>query len=171
MARVQISKDAREKKAFVLMPAGRQVIKVTSVEMMPKGNPKNISIRAENADGIEIRNKWNIANDKQEAMFWLFYNLGCGLDADDEGFVDPMAMKGRFAEIEVTHTVLEARVNEETGKEMPERTFANFGRINGNVSGFDGGSAESEDEDTIEFDDDDDVEFDDGEDDDSIEFD
>lgn len=140
MARFKVSDKAKERKPFMLMPEGTQIIKVTKVEVKPKGNPKFILIEAVNSDGVSIRNRWDVTKEVQESMFWMFYNLGCGLDVDEEGYTDPDAMLGRFVEIVVKHTVLPATtvVDELTGeeRELPERTFANFARINGNVSGF-----------------------------------
>lgn len=137
MAGVRINKEAKERK-FVLMPEGTQVIKVTKVEVKPKGKPQVISIEAKNKDGVVITNRWDITKDMQESMFWLFYNTGCGLEEDADGFTNPDDMVGRYVLIDVVHRQGKPMVNEETGEVKPPRIFANFGYIHGNADGFDG---------------------------------
>lgn len=142
---VKVSKDAKERKTFQLMPEGRQIIRVTKAGQKPTKRPQFVEIEAVNKDGITIKNRWDLKSDIQEYLFWLFYNTGCGLEEDENGECSVEDMVGRYAVITVTHNVSRDRevVDDDTGevKILKGRTFANFGFIEGNAAGFDNNDA------------------------------
>lgn len=157
MAKIGISEKARTT-GFSLMKEGRQILKVTHVEVKPRRNPKYVHVTCINEEGETIKNRWDITNEKQEPMFYLFYNLGCGLELED-GFADTDAMRGCFIDITIKHVTLDGDtvVDEETGEETerPSRTFANFGYIHGSAVDFESNipdvRAVEEEDDDIDF--------------------
>lgn len=138
---IKVSKGAKE--GFRLMPEGATVLHITKVEMIPKGRPHKVKVQTVNEDDIKFQNTWDLDNEMQERMFWTFYNTGCGLDEDDEGYSNPMDMQDMYVDVDMKHVVKEKQTiieEDEDGceieKTLPERTFVNLGYIYGPVDSF-----------------------------------
>lgn len=139
---VRISKEAKES-GFILMREGANVLRIDKVEVTPKGNPHKVKIEAVNEHGEKYTPRFDLTKDIQEKIFWTFYNTGCGLDEDEDGFSDPYAMQGLFVDVDIKHDVKDPITIEEEDedgniieKELPQRTFVNTGYVYGPVSDF-----------------------------------
>lgn len=129
---------------FEIMPEGEQDILIKTVEVLPPvGEPKKVTIKCVNRDGIKWNNSYDFTRSpKAIQALYVLVTKGCGIEVGDDGF-DPEEMEGYAFTAEIVHNV-----------STNGNTFANLGKIVGPCAPWEEGNVKSE---PTDFDDDEDL--------------
>lgn len=121
---------------FVLMPEGRQTLKIVSAEGKPKVKPTVIETVFVNADGIKLKNKYPL-DPKNPGFFVTSILIRCCLDPNAKTFDtdDISKLVGTFVDVEVIHTEGEGKDKDgnPNGKKV---MFANIKQLIGKGTSF-----------------------------------
>ena len=133
MAQVNISKRPQ---GFRLMPEGQNVLKITKAEGTPRTNVTNVEVSFVDAEGITLKNRYDLTIDGGYAAFYYLATIGCEFDADT---IDINDMVGRYVTVEIVH-------NEGSRPLADGRipVFANIKTVTGPGAPFDEDEAEDD---------------------------
>lgn len=91
----------KKPEGFRLMPEGEQTLKITKVAGLPRANVTNVDVEFVNADGIKLKNKYDLTTDGGYAAFYYLVQNGCGIDLDGEFDIDTLV--GKYVLVEIVH--------------------------------------------------------------------
>ena len=108
-------------KGFRRMPEGETTLKITKIKGL--GRPQIQSVAAEfvDAEGIVIKNSYDLKTDGGYAAFYYLVQNGLGIDLEDGSAFDIDELAGKFIVVEIVH-----REGNNPGADGKPMIFANI---------------------------------------------
>ena len=88
---------------FRLMPEGEQTLHIEEVKGLPRDNVTMVEVAFRNAEGIPLKNKYDLTNDGGYAAFYFLVLNGLGVDLDEGDEFDIDDLEDKYVIVEIVH--------------------------------------------------------------------
>jgi hypothetical protein len=131
-------------KGFRLMPEGERTLLITKIEGIPRAKITNVKAEFVDAEGITLKNSYNLTIDGGYAAFYYLVTNGLGVELDGDFDIDQL--QGKFVEVNIVH-----KDGTKAREDGTFPVFANIGSTLGVGTPFavEGGSEPVDDEDEV----------------------
>ena len=98
-----IVKGKGKPQGFRLMPEGEQTLLITKAEGKPRADVQLVEVEFVNAEGITLKNKYDLTTDGGYAAFYYLVLNGLGVDLDEGDEFNIDEMPGNYVKVEIVH--------------------------------------------------------------------
>jgi len=90
-------------KGFRLLDEGEQNLKIVEVKGLPRANVTNVELKFVDAEGITLKNKYDLTSDGGYAAFYFLVLNGLGVDLNEGDAFDIDQLLNQFVLVEIVH--------------------------------------------------------------------
>jgi len=120
-------------KGFRLMAEGETTLKVTKAKGLGRPNVQSVALEFVDAEGIPLKNNYDLTNDGGYAAFYYLVQNGLGIDLEDGSTFDINKLMDKYIVVEIVH-----REGKNLGADGQPMLFANIKATVGPGEAFDG---------------------------------
>lgn len=127
-------------KGFRLMEEGETTLKITKVKGLGRPQIKSVALEFVDAEGIVLKNNYDLTTDGGYAAFYYLVQNGMGVDLEDGSAFDIDELLNQYILVDIVH-----REGTKPGADGKPMIFANIKATLGPGESFDSEDSEPED--------------------------